>query len=135
MHWASEYIGTPYSETGEGPVSFYCWSFFRWIEKYKFGRDLPAIPNENGLLDAAKTFRDSPERNEWLLTDDPQDGDAVLLRQARYPIHIGIWLCVDNCPGVLHCVRGNGVVFQRMDDLSGSGWKISGIYKHIGSIE
>lgn len=132
MHWASEYIGIPYSETGEGPDSYYCWSFFRFVEKKHFGRDLPQIPNEDALLAAARSIRDNPVRDEWELTDNPKDGDAVLLRQARYPIHIGVWLSVDGHPGLLHCVRRSGVVFQKIEDLPGSGWRVEGYYSYLG---
>ncbi len=135
MHWAAQYIGTPYSETGEGPESFYCWSFFRHIEKQHFSRELPSIPNEDHLLAVAKSFRDRGERKDWVLTDDPKDGDGVLMRQARYPTHCGVWLDIDGCAGVLHCVRGNGVVFQRMDDLTATGWKVEGVYSYVGGKE
>ncbi len=128
MHWASTYIGLPWSAQGEGPNSFHCWSFVRHIQNAHFGRSLPEIPNPEDLLALARAFRDHPERQRWNLVNKAASGDCVLLRQARYPVHVGVWLDVDD-GGVLHCSRDFGVVFQRPDALVLLGWKIEGFYR------
>ena len=58
----------------------------------------------------------------------PQDGDVVLMRQAKNPVHAGLWLNIDG-GGVLHCVRGNGVVFQNVCSLNTSGWFLDSFYR------
>lgn len=135
MHWASQYIGLPWSAQGEGPDSFHCWAFVRHIQGEHFGRPLPEIPNPEELLTLARAFRDHPERQRWDPAADGADGDCVLLRQARYPVHVGVWLDVeagDGSGGVLHCSRDCGVVFQRPDALMLNGWKIEGFYRFKG---
>jgi len=164
-HWATRYIGLPWSATGEGPArggeggtpdrdtwKFNCWSFARFVQARHFGRDLPAIPNPEDLLAQARLFRDHPERARWARVDAPQEGDCVLLRQARYPVHVGVWIEVNSgglpAPGlppsleelrrtgrraggdgVLHCSRDLGVVFQRIAALELNGWKTAGCYR------
>lgn len=58
MHWAIQYLGCPWSATGEGPDSFNCWNFVRFVQARHFGRELPAIPFPEEMLDRAKLFRD-----------------------------------------------------------------------------
>lgn len=131
MHWALPYIGRPWHPTAEGPDAFYCWSFVRFIQAQHFGRDLPTIPNPEDLLAMVRAFHAHPERKRWDRVEFPAEGDCVLMRQARYPIHVGVWLGVDG-GGVLHCARESGVVFQRLQALTFNGWQIEGFYRFNG---
>ncbi len=128
MHWAETYIGIPWSATGEGPETYHCWAFVRHIQKEHFGRTLPAIPNPEDVLAIARGFRDHPERQRWELVEKPGAGDCVLMRQARYPIHVGVWLDVDS-GGVLHCSQEAGVAFQTRTSLALNGWSVEGFYR------
>ena len=65
------------------------------------------------------------------LVECPCEGDAVLMRQSRHPVHVGIWLAVD-AGGVLHAARDIGVVFQGPADLTTHGWRIEGFYRFTG---
>lgn len=132
MHWAAEYVGIPWSKDGEGPESYHCWAFVRMIQKRRFGRDLPAIPNPGELLGLARAFRDHPERARWPEVAEPREGDCVLLRCARYPVHVGVWVGEAIGGGVLHCAEAGGVVYQRRDALAANGWKIEGFYRFSG---
>ena len=135
MHWATTYIGLPWKADGDGPDSFHCWAFVRFVQERQFGRSLPEIPNPRDLRILAHAFRDHPERRRWELVDAPREGDCVLLRQARYAIHVGIWIEDEPHPqkgGVLHCIEGSGVVFQRLDALTRHGWHIEGFYRFQG---
>ena len=135
MPWAETYIGIPWSATGEGPETYHCWAFVRHIQKEHFGRTLPAIPNPEDVLAIARGFRDHPERRRWNLVKEPADGDCALMRQARYPIHVGVWLDVDakgNECGILHCSQEAGVAFQSLNSLSLNGWSVEGFYRFTG---
>ncbi|OAN45860.1 NlpC/P60 family protein [Magnetospirillum moscoviense] len=140
-HWAIALIGLPWSvhggeaaneriavSGGSGPDSFNCWEFVRMVQARHFGRLLPEIGNPEDMLVMGRTFRDHPERQRWAKVPDPMEGDCVLLRRSRHPIHVGIWLDVDG-GGVLHCAQDAGVVFQRPDALSLNGWAIEGFYR------
>jgi hypothetical protein len=99
------------------------------MQRDHFGRDLPEIPVDaldlRAVLDA---FSGHPERQRWQTVSQPEEGDAVLMRQSRYPVHIGVWLNIDG-GGVLHAVRHAGVVFQTLAALDAHGWRIEGYYR------
>jgi cell wall-associated NlpC family hydrolase len=129
MHWAEELIGRPYRAGGQGADVFDCWGLVRWVMAHRFGSQLPEIPVDPSDVRAILTaFRDHPERRNWSLVASPIEGDCVLMRQSRHPIHVGVWLAADG-GGVLHAVEGSGVVFQRVRDLLVSGWRIEGFYR------
>jgi cell wall-associated NlpC family hydrolase len=129
MHWASAYIGLPWSAHGRGPDLFNCWEFVRAVQASQFGRVLPVISNPEDMRAMGRTFRDHPERQRWTKVEVPQEGDCVLLRRSRHPIHVGVWLGVDG-GGVLHCAQDAGVVFQRPDALRLNGWAVEGFYRY-----
>jgi len=132
MHWANQYIGKPWVAGARGPEAFDCWGLVLYVQREHFNRELPTIPVDADNLNAlARTFGRHPERKRWKEEKRPHEGDAVLLRQARYPIHVGIWLDVDG-GGILHCVKGMGVVFQKERDLINGGWRIEGYYRFVG---
>ena len=120
----SGYIGMEYHHVHNN-----CWGFFRRVQAEMFQRDLPEFPvDPNDLRTVIKTFTHAPERKRWQRIYKPLSGDAVLLRRAKSPIHIGVWLDIDG-GGILHCFEGFGVVFQTQTALSAHGWHISGLYR------
>lgn len=129
-HWATDYIGLPWEAGAKGPDVFDCWSLVAWVYKHHFSYILPDIPIADGhLKQLVLAFRNHPERERWCLTNQPKEGDAVLMRQSRHPIHVGIWVTISPTEqGVLHCVKGNGVVFQTLSSLHLAGWQIDGFY-------
>jgi len=124
MHFACLYIGLPY-KAGE----FDCWGLVRkvYMEQYRIELSAIAVETDN-LRQLINTIEQTPERNNWIKTVTPCDGDIVLLRQSRHPIHVGIWLKTDG-GGVLHCIKDTGVVFQNLQSLMLAGWKIESFYK------
>ncbi len=135
MHWACDYIGLPWQSGGRDKAGFDCWGLVKHIQQYHFNRLLSDIPvDANNLTSVAKAFKQHPEKQRWQLTDNPVEGDAVLLCQSRYPIHVGIWIAINATEqGVLHCVQNSGVVFQTINSLHVSGWHIEGVYKFQGN--
>ncbi len=136
MHWAEDLIGRPWVAGGRGPHAFDCWGLVRWCCRERFAIEVPEIPVDAANLRAVLAgFRDHPERQRWRRVERarerPREGDAVLMRQSRHPVHVGIWLAVDG-GGVLHAARDIGVVFQGPADLAGHGWRIEGTYRFTG---
>ena len=128
MSWAAQYIGEPWV-AGEHD----CWSFFRRVQAERFGCDVPVIEiDAEDIRTVAETLRDHDERRAWQSVDSPREGDAVLMAHARYPSHIGVWVDDDSHGGVLHCVRGDGVVFSTRLALELSGWRRLMFYRHAG---
>lgn len=135
LHLVNEYIGRPWVAGGRGPHEFDCWGLFLHVQRTCFGRELPEIPvDATNLRAVLKGFQSHPERERWTPvahSHDRVDGDAVLMRQSRYPVHVGVWLGADG-GGVLHCMQGAGVVFQRIEHLALHGWQVEGIYRFKG---
>ena len=132
QHWANQYIGLPWLAGARGPDAYDCWGLFLAVQRCHFARDLPEIPvNADELRLVLSAFRDHPERQRWQKVECVKTGDAVLLRQSRHPVHVGVWLDVDG-GGVLHAVKDAGVVYQKLPELLLHGWRIEGFYRFAG---
>lgn len=116
--WA-EYIGLPWEAGAQGPDAYDCWSFFRMVQAAHFGIAVPIIiaPDYDDPAVLAGLFRGHEEAGRWRRIEKPGHGCAVLVHR---PLHAGTWLDVDG-GGVLHCVRGMGVVFTH-----DAAWRLSG---------
>ncbi len=128
-HFANKYIGLPWVAGQQGPDSFDCWGFVRYVLKHEYAYDVPRVNvNPECLRDVLHAFRTDLAFQAFEEVYAPQDGDVVLMRQAKYPVHVGLWLNIDG-GGVLHCVRGNGVVFQNVISLNTTGWFLDSFYR------
>lgn len=133
VHWAFQYIGRPWANGAQGPDSFDCWSFFRHIQKAHFGIEVPAFDiDANNFKSVAMQISTADERARWEPLNAPIEGCAVLLAHAKYPSHVGVWLNTD-MGGVLHCTRGEGVVFSTLSSLKTCGWGRVEFYKYAGN--
>lgn len=127
-HFANKYIGRPWIAGTQGPDNFDCWGFVRYVLLHEYGFDVPPVNiNPNNLRDVLYAFKNDLAFQAFYEVEKPQDGDVVLMRQSKNPIHAGLWLDVDG-GGVLHCVRGNGVVFQNIRSLNICGWYLDSYY-------
>lgn len=115
----SDYIGTPWTAGGQGPDAFDCMGFFRMLQGKHFDIEVPSIiaPNYDDPAALSSLFGAHAERTRWARIEKPEHGCAVIVHR---PMHIGTWLDIDG-GGVLHCVRGPGVIFT-----SDSSWPLSG---------
>jgi cell wall-associated NlpC family hydrolase len=130
QHWAVPLIGKPWEAGQQGPDAFDCWGLLAWVYKQQYSILLPRISVAEGdLRSQIKAFRAHPEHRHWQQVDTPKEGDALLLRQSRHPIHVGIWIVTEGEAGVLHALQGAGVVFQTLNSLKLSGWSIEGVYR------
>ena len=137
-HWATDYIGKPWKVAADGPEEFDCWGLVVDIHRRFYGRELEIIPvEESNLRQLIKTFDAHPEKQNWDTVKNPIEGDIALMRQSRHPIHVGEWIDVNakgNECGMLHCMQGAGVVFQNLQSLALTGWKIENYYRYKGEI-
>ena len=116
MHWATRYIGRPWSQEND------CYAFFRHIQLTHFGRHLPVIDvDAMNIRTVIRTFRDHEERSRWGQVPSPMEGDAAMLGKNSTQIHLGLWLPVDG-GRVLHCDKVGGVLCQSLDSLRLNGW-------------
>ena len=129
MHWAAAYLGKGWRVGAAGPDLYDCWGLVRSVFEARTGIALPPSGfDSEDLLVVMREFRDHPERRRWRQVEAPAELDAVLMAQARHPVHVGLW--VDGSGGrVLHATHA-GVVAQDRATLRASGYQIVGIYRH-----
>ena len=130
QHWAVPLIGKPSEAGQQGQDAFDCWGLLAWVYQQQFNINLPRISVAEGdLRSQIRAFRSHPEHRHWQQVDTPKEGDALLLRQSRHPIHVGLWIKTEGEAGVLHALQGAGVVFQTLNSLKLSSWSIEGVYR------
>lgn len=128
-HFANKYIGLPWVAGGQGPDSFDCWGFVRWVLAHEYGHDVPPVNiNPNNLRDVLTAFKQDFAFQSFNEVKSPKDGDVVLMRQAKNPVHCGVWIDIDG-GGIIHCVRNGGVVFQNVRSLNLAGWYLDSFYR------
>jgi len=122
MHWARQYMGRPWVNGGQGPDAFDCWELVRNVLDRHFNIQVPAVDIDANCAKAcALALNHGKRKSNWRKVTAPKEGDVVLMAHAKYPSHVGIWLDVDQ-GGILHCMRGAGVVYSTPTKLRLSGW-------------
>lgn len=121
-HWASQYIGLSWRSCADGPDAYDCWNFFRLVQREHYGVSVPTVGFVESWREAATLLETHEERQRWQQVERPLDGCAVLMARTRLPVHIGTWIRANGTEGVLHCMQGAGVVFQRPEMLRAAGW-------------
>lgn len=132
-HWALKYIGKPWRFGGRDiETGTDCWGLFLAVQRERFG--IAIDDNINLKIMTHKSLvssvRDSDEFTHWRETENPVEGDAVLLRIATQPHHVGIWIDAGDSKGVLHALENMGVVFTPSKSLELNRWKIHKFYRH-----
>lgn len=115
----TRYIGLPWEAGAAGPGAWDCMAFARTVQRHHFGILMPeiAIPDYDDVRALVRLNSDHREHANWVVVAQPIHGDLVLVRK---PMHYGVWLDLDG-GGVIHCVRGQGVVYTK-----DSAWPVSG---------
>ncbi len=128
-HFACKYIGLPWVAGAQGPDCFDCWGFVRWVLEHEYGLKVPAVNvNPENLRTVLNAFKSDPAFQAFLEIKKPKEGDVVLMRQSKNPAHAGLWLDTDGS-GILHCVRGIGVIYQNVCSLNACGWYLDSFYR------
>lgn len=120
----ARYIGLPWRAGATGPDAFDCMAFVRHVQAVHFGIDMPeiAIPDYDDTRALVGLIANHPENRNWRPVATPEHGDLILIRT---PAHYGVWLDIDG-GGVLHCVRGCGVVYTHA-----ASWPFSGFGRRM----
>ena len=127
MHWSENWIGKPY-RLGDADCAALCID----VIEQEFAGDLPDFCKayrENSRLQRARQLeslaKDATER-----TDEPVEGDVVLMLCRGRPSHVGIYCVVDGEPSVLHAMENaKMVVRHRIRDLPRFFLAVEGYYK------
>lgn len=121
-HWAVPYIGIPWAYGATGPDAFDCWNFVCHIQKTHFSIEMPKVDYNRDWHVAADHLANHEERQKWVRTELPLEGDVVMMARSRLPIHIGVFINANRTRGILHCADHQGVVFNPLGTLVGAGW-------------
>lgn len=122
------YTGLRYLAGGRDAAGVDCWGLLRLIYDQEYGVTLPgfAEADPERLADAALAEYVAAHREGWQRIKVPEVGDAVLLRLAGEPMHIGV-VCGDG--RFIHARVDNDVV---VDSYRHSRWahRVEGFYRY-----
>lgn len=130
MHWATAYLGKPWRLGADGPDAFDCWGLVRAVLRERAGLDLqPIVIPQSDQRGIAKAFEGHAELADWTEQPVPRELDAVLMAQARHPIHVGLWVYAGGLR-ILHARQGSGVVAQDPVSLRRHGYHVLSTWRH-----
>ncbi len=133
-HWAERFFERhhPWVAGAQGPDEFDCWGFVRYCQREFYSRDMPLIvidADDDPQVAASirSTLRGLLRGGRWRPAAAPEDGAGVVVRRAGDENHVGLWIDADG-GGVLHCLRGAGVIFSSINQLRAGGWSAPEFY-------
>lgn len=125
-HWVDRYIGQPY-QLGSADCARLLTQVRREVFNLPVPSDLELERSESRLgrvgqmTDLVGIYGEP--------TDNPKEGDAVLMICAGRPSHIGVFCIVNSEPCVLHAMENAGMtVLHKMRELDKYFLKVEGYY-------
>lgn len=125
-HWAEQYIGSEYAVNTAD-----CARLLSKVRKEQFNMPVPDdIEIERAASRLGRVGQMQDLVNEFgLRTENPQEGDAVLMICRGRPSHVGVYCIVDKEPCVLHAMENAGmVVLHRIRELNRVFLSVEGYY-------
>lgn len=125
-HWAEQYIGSEYAVNTSD-----CARLLSKVRKEQFNMPVPDdIEIERAASRLGRVGQMQDLVNEFgLRTENPQEGDAVLMICRGRPSHVGVYCIVDKEPCVLHAMENAGmVVLHRIRELNRVFLSVEGYY-------
>lgn len=126
-HWSERYIGEPYI-----PEDADCARLVARVRAEVF--KLP-VPDAVDVKRAASRLGRVAQMRDAVSafgepTEEPREGDAVLMVCRGRDSHIGSYCVVDGQPSVLHAMENAGmVVLHRLRELERIGLRVEGFYR------
>jgi len=127
MNWSTRYLGTPY-QLGDAD----CAALVCKVRAEVFAGHVPtetdverlqsALGRSGQIQDGVSAF--------GIKTEQPTEGDVVLMMCRARPSHVGVYCEIDNVPYVLHAMQNAGqVVLHKLDDLPKVQLAVEGFYQ------
>lgn len=125
-HWSEKYIGTPYqTHTAD------CARLLSRVRNEQFGLPVPTdieVDRATSRLGRLGQMKDLV-CEFGVKTENPQEGDAVLMLSRGRPSHIGVYCIVNGEQCVLHAMENAGmVVLHRIRELNRVFLTVEGYY-------
>ena len=123
-HWSEKYVGKPYV-VGE----YDCAELAMEVARDEFGLNVELL-TERAIGLRAQTEQISACQADFAeRTDDPQDGDPVLMKSRGRFSHIGVLAVIDGERWILHAMQNAGMVcLHRERNLKNINLEIEGYY-------
>lgn len=131
-HWAEQYVGMPYVVD-----VFECAEMAQLVNREVFGREIRLPPERphrgKGGYERylAMTKQLAAVTDDYgVCTDEPKEGDGVVLLARGRPSHIGIYCRIAGEAWVLHCMSSAGqAILTRIRELHLRGLSVEGYYR------
>ncbi len=128
--WPLDYIGRPFRSGASGPACFDCWGLVRHYYQTVRKVHLPVADcHDFGLKEVRRGFARPELYRGFGRVDKPADGDCVLMKQGRWPSHVGLWSDLDG-GRVIHALPQTGVVAQPLYEIARAGYEVAGYYRY-----
>lgn len=125
-HWTEKYVGQPYAvHTAD------CARLLSKVRQEQFNMPVPTdIEVERAASRLGRVGQMQDLVSEFgKKTENPQDGDAVLMMNRGRPSHIGVYTVINGDPCVLHAMENAGmVVLHRIRELNRVFLTVEGYY-------
>lgn len=131
MHWSECYLHLGYEVGADGPGLYDCWTFFRLIQRERFGREVPFMPSPLSRGTTAKVMPTWASSFGWSEVRVPETGDAAFMANGRVATHVGIYVDTPDVPRILHCPEG-GARFHTFFHLDELGWEVRSYWRPEG---
>lgn len=126
-----KWVGLPFEAAARGPRAFDCWGLVRAVYEEKYGISLPSLDGRyHGIADqrALAGLVEEQRPEEWVPVPggDERPGDAIVLRVAGLPTHLGL---VVGQGWMLHTQASVGSVLEQYGRPR---WRlrVEGFYRH-----
>jgi cell wall-associated NlpC family hydrolase len=107
------FVGIPYADKGRGP-EYDCWGLLQAVMRELRGVELPSYSDKYVTADDRRALADliAGELDPWeeIVAGQEQILDAVLMREGRFPRHVGI---VTEPGKLLHVQEGHTSMIER----------------------
>jgi cell wall-associated NlpC family hydrolase len=107
------FVGLPYADKGRGPT-YDCWGLLQAVMRELRGIELPSYSDRYVTADDRKALAAliADELDPWdeIASGQEQAFDAVLMREGRFPRHVGI---VTEPGRLLHVSAGETSIIER----------------------
>lgn len=125
--WVNDWTGSQHMKLGRGDAGFDCVGLYIALNKSRLGVDIPDPYCTIRQAITGRVIKDQTPLYSKVNPSDAREGDAILIRQKGFPIHVGY--CIDK-KWMLHTRPKYGCTVEPWSGLQWVG-KIWGIYRHV----
>lgn len=102
-----------------------CWSCTKILQLEAFGRELPDFQADSTIKSFVRNIAEGKGLVNWVSIPEPVHGCIVELSTGFVPHHIGTYMVLPQYKinGLVHCLKGAGVVYDPWITMKAAGWR------------